>query len=88
MAKEKHHDEVVESAIADEPVETVTPCPTLAQAFATLCQALMPLLDEDMVSQCHCADIQGWHADGTTVVAWQHAIRLLEGVLGQRLTSA
>ncbi len=61
--------------------------PTLDAAFMVLCQALALALAEDIPGQAHADEIQGWYANGGSniVVAWQHAVMLLERVLGAKL---
>lgn len=61
-----------------------TPPATLHAAFSVLCKALEGELQA--TEQCetlgHVLDIQGWHANGNVVIAWQHAVRILAEVLG------
>lgn len=61
--------------------------PTLDEAFHTLCQALYPLLDEDLPRQMRSEEIRGWYQDGNHAIAWTHAMMLLESVLGVRLST-
>lgn len=75
-----------EARISLEPVPT--PIPTLDDAFMTLCMAMEPRLDENMPALMHCQEIQGWFQNGNYQIAWQHAIQLLEGVLGVPLMTA
>ena len=63
----------------------VTVPPTLEDAFYLLCEALCPHLEDNLPAQVHAQEIQGWHANGNVTVAWQHAVQLLEQVLGQKL---
>lgn len=59
--------------------------PSLHEAFMCLCAAMEPYLEESLPDLLHCQEIQGWKANGNDHVAWQHAIQLLEQVLGQKL---
>lgn len=76
-----------EQTLADTPPMAIAmAAPTLDEAFHTLCMAMAPLCGDDLVRQRHCAEIRGWLMNGNTLVAWQHAVMLLEGLLGSRLT--
>lgn len=67
-------------------VEVMPPAPpTMDEAFHTLCRAMAVRLDENEPARLHCDDIRGWYANGNHVVAWTHAVQLLEGVLGATL---
>jgi hypothetical protein len=72
------------TTIAVIPVGTPVPPPTLHTAFYTFCQALEASLtnEEDAELLAHAGNIQGWHDNGNVVIAWQHAVKLLEHVLG------
>ena len=73
------------TTIAVVPVGTPTPPPTLHSAFYTFCQALENSLAEDAERLEHAVNIQGWHDNGNVVIAWQHAVKLLEHVLGAKM---
>ena len=59
--------------------------PALAEAFHLLCAAMLPYLEEDVPAQMKCEEIQAWHTNGNTAMAWTHAFMLLEGILGATL---
>ena len=67
------------------PLRAVNETPTLAEAFTMLCQALSAQLEDDLPAQLHCDEIQGWHANGNEGVAWQHAVQMLERVVGVKM---
>ena len=73
------------TTIAVVPVGTPTPPPTLHSAFYTFCQALETSLTDDAELLAHAVNIQGWHDNGNVVIAWQHAVKLLEHVLGAKM---
>ena len=67
--------------------------PSLSTAFTVLCQAIDGHLTENQTLSGHCDEIQAWHANAggdeqheNSIMAWRHAVQLLEGVLGHRLT--
>ena len=62
-----------------------TPVPTLHSAFYSVCQALESALSDDIELLEHAKNIQGWHDNGNVVIAWQHAVRLLEKALGAKM---
>ena len=78
---------VVAPVATVEDVMTTEP-PTLSDAFHTLCYAMMPLLEDNQPSLIHCQEIMAWHADGNVHVAMQHAVQILEEVMGVRLGHA
>lgn len=61
--------------------------PTLDDAFTVLCQAMVARLDDNLPAQVHAQEVQAWFANGPANhrAAWQHAVWLLEQVLGYAL---
>lgn len=62
--------------------------PTILQAFVDLAHAMEHeyVQREDLPAAARCQTIRIWADDGNHVVAWQHAVQLLEGIIGQPLT--
>ena len=69
--------------------------PTLRDAFFTLCAALEAhLIEDNLTTYQHCREVQAWMVNAgedasgkaQAVLAWRHAVMLLEEVLGQKLT--
>lgn len=81
-----------EMDLVQEPPKKAAVAPavvTLHDAFYLLCNAMLPLLEDNLPAYMHCQEIQGWMTDGGTngPIAWQHAVQVLEGVLGVKLGS-
>lgn len=70
--------------------------PTLTDAFYLLCTAMAAQLVENVPDWQHAQEIQAWmqnageDANGTLqkLMAWRHAVQLLERVLGHSLSQA
>lgn len=67
--------------------------PTLSTAFTTLCAAVQGHMEDNAVLANHCNEIQAWHANSggdefhsNSILAWRHAISMLEEVLGHSMT--
>ena len=78
----------------ENPLRTaVAHVPTLEEAFFTLCAALSGRLDDNLTAWDHAQEIQAWMVNAgddpggkaQQHLAWQHAVMLLEQVLGQSL---
>lgn len=66
--------------------------PSMDEAFETLCLALHEKLQEDLPAQMHVEEIMAWYSNGlangpNAPVCWQHAVALLEQVLGVRMSA-
>jgi hypothetical protein len=67
----------------------------LKEAFYLLCQAMAPHLLDNLPAYTHCQEIQAWMTDAgpdangqaQAITAWRHAVALLEGILGQKLSA-
>ena len=75
--------------------EEAVGAPTLRDAFFTLCAALEAhLIEDNLTTYQHCREVQAWMVNAgedasgkaQAVLAWRHAVMLLEEVLGQKLT--
>ncbi len=67
--------------VATDGLEPMEP-PTLGGAFFMLCEAMLPLLEDDLPEQLHVEQIMGFYANGNHAVAWTHAVLILEKVIG------
>lgn len=61
--------------------------PSFDEAFMMLGKALVHHFADNIPAQLHAEEIQIWHINGNHVVAWQHAIQLLEQALDAKLSA-